>query len=108
MASVFERVSTITDKGQTTIPKPVREALGVGAGDRVMFRVDSDRRVTVHRADEEDDPVIDAFLAFLATDMQRRPDVLAALSPALVQRIAELTKCVEVDLDEPIEGEVEL
>ncbi len=29
--------SGITAKGQTTLPKPVREALGVGAGDRVRY-----------------------------------------------------------------------
>ena len=29
--------STITSKGQTTLPKPVREALGVGAGDHVRY-----------------------------------------------------------------------
>lgn len=29
--------STITSKGTTTLPKPVREALGVRAGDRVRY-----------------------------------------------------------------------
>ena len=29
--------SGITAKGQTTLPKPVRDALGVGAGDRVRY-----------------------------------------------------------------------
>ena len=29
--------SSITKKGQTTLPKPVREALGVQAGDRVRY-----------------------------------------------------------------------
>ena len=29
--------SAITSKGQTTLPEPVREALGVGAGDRVRY-----------------------------------------------------------------------
>ena len=29
--------SSITKKGQTTLPKPVRETLGVGAGDRVRY-----------------------------------------------------------------------
>ena len=29
--------STITSKGQTTLPKPVREALGVRAGDHVRY-----------------------------------------------------------------------
>ncbi len=31
--------STVTKKGQTTLPKPVRETLGVHAGDRVRYIV---------------------------------------------------------------------
>ena len=34
--------STVTSKGQTTLPKPVRLALGVGAGDRVRYVVHGD------------------------------------------------------------------
>lgn len=37
MSLVIE--STVTSKGQTTLPKPVRRALGVGAGDRVRYVV---------------------------------------------------------------------
>ncbi len=38
--------SAITAKGQTTLPKPVREALGVGAGDRVRYVIlDNEVRV---------------------------------------------------------------
>ena len=38
--------SAITSKGQTTLPKPVREALGVGAGDRVRYVIlDNEVRV---------------------------------------------------------------
>ncbi len=33
-------LATITSKGQLTIPKPVRTALGIGKGDRVVFRVE--------------------------------------------------------------------
>ena len=29
--------SAITSKGQTTLPKPVREALGVRSGDRIRY-----------------------------------------------------------------------
>ena len=29
--------SSVTSKGQTTLPKPVREALGVVSGDRVRY-----------------------------------------------------------------------
>ena len=34
--------STITSKGQTTLPKSVREALGVRPGDRVRYVVSGD------------------------------------------------------------------
>lgn len=38
--------SAITSKGRTTLPKPVREALGVGAGDRVRYVIlDNEVRV---------------------------------------------------------------
>ncbi|TAV92053.1 hypothetical protein [Rhizobium leguminosarum] len=30
-----EKISTITEKGQVTVPKPAREALGLGYGGRV-------------------------------------------------------------------------
>ncbi|GLS99724.1 AbrB family transcriptional regulator [Sphingobium jiangsuense] len=108
MPALLEEISTITAKGQTTVPKSVRQALGVDYGGRIAFRVD-ERGVTVHRADaENDDPAIDSFLAFLATDIRRRPEALAALSPALAERIIGLTKGIAVDLDAPIDGDVEL
>jgi antitoxin PrlF len=108
MANTLERVSTITGKGQTTVPKPIRDALGVGAGDRIVFRVDGDR-VSVRRVDESgDDPAIDAFLAFVAADMQRRPEALSALSPTLAKRVAELIEAVEIDSNETIDGPVAL
>jgi len=42
--------STITAKGQTTIPKAIRDRLGVAAGDRVDFVVRSDGTVTIEPA----------------------------------------------------------
>ena len=107
MAAIIE-VSTITAKGQTTVPKAVRQALGVASGDRIAFRVD-ERGVTVQRAGGgEEDPALGPFLDFLARDIEQRPDRLKALTPALAARIAELTRGTKIDLDAPIEGEVSL
>jgi antitoxin PrlF len=35
---------TITSKGQTTIPKEVKDALGLHAGDKIDFVIDADGR----------------------------------------------------------------
>lgn len=39
--------STLTSKGQTTIPKDVRERLNLQPGDRLEFVIDKDGRVVV-------------------------------------------------------------
>jgi AbrB family looped-hinge helix DNA binding protein len=39
--------ATLTSKGQITLPKPIRELLGVKQGDRVAFRVSPDGKVLV-------------------------------------------------------------
>ena len=42
--------STLTSKYQATIPKPIRDALELGAGDRVEFLVDHDGAVRLRKA----------------------------------------------------------
>ena len=41
--------TTLTSKGQVTIPKPVRDHLGLVAGSQVTFELAPDGRVTVSR-----------------------------------------------------------
>jgi antitoxin PrlF len=107
MGVTLQEISTITAKGQTTVPKAVRQALGVDYGGRIAFRV-SAGRVTVSRADTGEDPAIERFLGFLARDIELRPEKLRALSPALVARIKTLTDGVAVKLEDAIDGNVAL
>lgn len=107
MVAQIEEFSTITAKGQTTIPKAVRQALGVDCGDKIAFRVDK-RGVTVARVEEDEDPAIDRFLDFIADDIKQRPHAIKALSPDLAARIAVLTEGMEVDLDAAIDGDLSL
>jgi antitoxin PrlF len=108
MSTVLERIGTITEKGQITVPKPVRDALGVSYGGRIIFRVD-ESGVSVRAADsEEEDPILGRFLSFLAKDMGDRPEAISAFPAALAERIATLTGPAEIDSDEEIEGPVAL
>ena len=43
-------VSILTSKGQTTIPKKVRDALKLKTGDRLEFIIESERRVILRPA----------------------------------------------------------
>ena len=44
--------TTVTAKGQVTIPKPVRDLLGIAPGSQVEFRRVADGSVVLIRADE--------------------------------------------------------
>ena len=41
----------VTSKGQITVPKVVREALGINEGDEVVFRVEGNRAVLARTTD---------------------------------------------------------
>ena len=41
----------MTSKGQVTVPKAVRDALGIEAGDEVLFRVEGNRAVLARTPD---------------------------------------------------------
>ena len=43
--------TTVTRKGQVTIPKPVRDHLGIGPGSQVTFRRVADGSIVIERAD---------------------------------------------------------
>jgi AbrB family looped-hinge helix DNA binding protein len=41
----MDAAARVTSKGQITVPKSVRKALGIETGDEVVFRVEGDRAV---------------------------------------------------------------
>jgi antitoxin PrlF len=47
----MDAAARITSKGQITVPKAVRDALGIETGDEVVFRVEGDRAVMAKTAD---------------------------------------------------------
>ena len=75
--------SLITAKGQTTIPKAIRDRLRVAPGDRVDFVVRADGSVTVEPAIQGVAP-----LKGLLAAKGRRPVSVAAMHAAIRQRAA--------------------
>ena len=56
----------------------------------------------------DEDPVLDAFLAFVAAQMQRSPETITALTSADVAGLDELLTGVDYDLDEALDGDFDL
>jgi antitoxin PrlF len=48
-SSYFVETSRMTSKGQVTVPKNIREALGLSEGDRVAFARDPDGRIVLEK-----------------------------------------------------------
>ena len=104
----LEAESTLTDRFQTTVPSPVRQALHLNKKDKIKYIIQSDGSVLMKRAETaETDPVLDQFLSFLAVDMQKHPEKLQPLSASLRQGVASLVAGVEVDLDAALSDEDE-
>lgn len=102
----IEEISTITAKGQTTVPKAVRQALGVSYGGRIAFRVENGRVTVVNPEAEDRDPALGSFLKMLERDIAAGRNV-RELSASTVAALRKALK-TRVDLNEPLQGEVEL
>ncbi len=109
MAATLEVESTLTDRYQTTVPETVRRALQLGKRDKIHYTIRPGGEVVLTRAEvpEDDDPVLGAFLDFLARDIASHPEHLQAIDASFVQRLQSLTGGVEVDLDVPLSADDE-
>ena len=105
--SVIHQTATITSKGQITLPKSIRQALGVDVGGKVTFQL-RDSQVLVSRAEDapHEDPAIASFLALLEKDIESGRHV-TALPDKLARSMVKTLKRT-VDLNQEIEGNVAL
>jgi antitoxin PrlF len=58
--------------------------------------------------DEEDDPVLGAFLGFMSAQMQARPELIRPFSAADLEGVDDLLTGVEADPDEQIDDDFTL
>lgn len=105
--STIHEIATITSKGQITLPKPIRQALGVDSGSKIMFELRGSE-VVVTRADnvEHEDPAITAFLTLLEKDIRAGRHI--AMLPDDLTHTMLISMGHPVDIDEDITGEVAL
>ncbi len=101
MVKILHSQSTLTDRYQTTIPEPIREALHLGKRDKIEYALEANGKVIISRA-EQDDPVLGEFLSFLASDIKKHPEHVKSISAALFSRAQSLVSDIEVDLDAPL------
>jgi len=97
--------SALTERYQTTVPRPVRQALGLRKRDRIRYTVRPNGEVVLQRASAEpadDDPALAPFLALLEQDIASHPERLQPVTAELASRLQDLVSGIDVDLDAPL------
>jgi len=102
----LEIEATITERGQTTVPAAIRKMLGIHKG-AIVFKGMPDGTVIIEPkpAEDEEDPVIAKFLAFLARDIEQNPQNLVPLTQEMLDEIDDLVGNMDIDLDAPLEDD---
>lgn len=106
MFAIHEQ-ATVSSKGQVTLPKAIRQALGVSTGEKLTFDL-HDGVVTLTRSDTlaHNDPAIAGFLSLLEEDI-RKGKAVGSLPEDLMQAmLANIDQ--PVNLAEDIEDDVAL
>lgn len=106
MANIHEE-ATITAKGQITLPKPIRQALGVDYGGKVAFELRG-KQIVVSRVDDssDEDPAIASFLSILESDVKTGRHITTLPDDLVNAMLATLKH--PIDLSAEIDGEVAL
>jgi len=105
MARIIEETSTITAKGQTTVPKVVRQALGVDYGGKIAYRIERGRVTVRNPQADHRVPALASFLGLIEKDIaagRNLRDLPAGVAAAMRRAMKE----ARVDLEEKLKGEV--
>lgn len=96
--------STLTERFQTTVPSPVRKALGLQKKDKIAYTLQADGTVVISKLEvqKEHDPVLSSFLVFLESDLQSHPENLVRLTTSSKTKIENLIGDIDLDLDEDL------
>ncbi|MGC1306900.1 MAG: type II toxin-antitoxin system PrlF family antitoxin [Phormidesmis sp.] len=98
--------SVLTDQYQTTVPDPIRLALGLEKQDKIAFHLYSDGTVRLLRVDDEYDPIEEKFLELLAKDIEENPQRLKPITAKWVNELKSLVAGVDIgDIDQPLSGD---
>jgi len=103
MPAIHE-IATLTSKGQVTLPKSVRQLLGIDTGGKIAFDVRGGEIVVSRVETTHEDPAIGAFLDLLEADIRGGRN-LTTLPEDLAQTMLANANH-PVNLDEDIDGEV--
>ena len=106
MTQILEQ-ATLTSKGQITLPKAIRQAIGVELGEKLSFEWNGSQLI-VRRVDtpEHEDPAINGLLALLEKDIAGGRN----LDPLPSELLAAMEASLEDEhvSDDEIEGPVAL
>lgn len=106
MPSIHE-TATVTFKWQITLPKSIRQALGIDVGGKVTFELHGETVIVTRATDAaHEDPAIAGFLRLLERDIRSGRQINDLPKPLLRQMLAAAEP--PVDLHAEIEGDVAL
>ncbi|MCC7006285.1 MAG: type II toxin-antitoxin system PrlF family antitoxin [Ottowia sp.] len=107
MQTIHE-VATLTSKGQITLPKSIRQALGVDVGGKIAFDLEGSDVIVrrVSDLDQEKDPAMLGFLSVLENDIRSGQHVTTLPENLIASMRSILVSGATVDSD--ITGEVDL
>lgn len=103
MPAIHE-IATLTSKGQVTLPKAVRQLLGLNTGAKVAFDVRGSEVVVSRVEADHEDPAIGAFLDLLEADIRGGRNLTTLPDDLALTMLANANH--SVNLDEDIDGEV--